>query len=46
MAKDESLKLEKVNIEKPSKPCWNCGEIEYHQTSYGVYLCSICHPKV
>jgi ribosomal protein L37AE/L43A len=46
MSKDEILKLEKTNTEKPIKPCWNCGMSEWWKSSYGVWLCGICHPKM
>lgn len=35
------------SIEKPTRPCWNCGGTDWWERVAGgsEYLCSRCHPN-
>lgn len=32
-------------MEKPTKPCWNCGSTDFWLTPDGHWLCGRCHPN-
>ena len=32
-------------MEKPTKPCWNCGSSDWWLTPDGRWLCGKCHPN-
>ena len=34
----------KDNSERPTKPCWSCGEDKWSKALHGGYVCPICHP--
>lgn len=36
----------KQKKEKPVKPCWVCGTMEWWQHRDGEWICGVCHPPV
>ena len=42
----EKEKVKQVGKEKPTKPCWCCDSMDWWLTSYGQYVCGVCHPRI